>query len=134
MQAEYENASTSEVVPSQFWNLELLEAMNFLSIQYSKVKSKQFFEIYLFSKFKDSAFLINSRPEYFEDDFIRINPSTPIYLLQDDATTSISAIHPKTRAVSTCLKARVCYKLIYVVLNSAKKCCSLLILMPVMSA
>ena len=107
MQKEYENASASIVIPSRSWNLELLEAMNFLSIQYSKLKSKQFFEIFLFVKFKDSAFLVNSRPEYYEDDFVRSNTSTPIYLLQDDALNSISSIHPKTRAVSN-LKIKTC--------------------------
>ena len=101
MQLEYENAATAVVVPSKSWNLEMLEAMNFLSIQHSKLRSKQFFEIFLFSKYKDFAFLCNSRPEYFEDDFIRSNPSTPIYLLQDDTVGSISAMHPKNRVVST---------------------------------
>jgi hypothetical protein len=47
--------------PTLPWNAEMLEAYNFFNCKHTRLTSTRFFEIFLFRKFKDVAFLVNSR-------------------------------------------------------------------------
>lgn len=92
-------SSNSQHYPNHRWNIEMLEMVNYNSSLLSRLKSKRIFEIFLFRKHNDKAYLVNSRPQHNEDNFTRMNPSSPIYLLEDLKTSRFSAIFPKNAAV-----------------------------------
>lgn len=91
---------TSDLIPSQAWNIEMLEAVNFAAVKASqKQQTKKYFEIFLFHEYEGRMYLVNTRPSYFENEFTSINRSVPIYLLKDP-TGTFKAMHPKSREVS----------------------------------
>jgi hypothetical protein len=86
-------------LPSETWNIEMLEAMNFASIKQSQKSSNQYFEIFQFHEYEGQGFLLNTRPAYLEDNFTRLHVSTPIYLLKS-ATGVFHTMHPRSNQVS----------------------------------
>lgn len=122
MEREYSQARGRIIIPKDTWNVEMVEAMNFVSTRYTRVKSKVFYEINLFSRYEDKLFLVNSRPAYFEDDWIRASQgAVAINLLKDGP--KMESLIPGSRVVS-------CYLLHYtqannVVYFSVKMLCNL---------
>lgn len=85
--------------PSLPWNIEMLESLNFLHTKKSRMTSKRYYEIFLFRKYEDEAFLVNSRRPHMVDEFISKYASTPVYLLEDTRTGQFFAMHPANPGV-----------------------------------
>jgi hypothetical protein len=81
--------------PSVPWNIEMIESLNFLHSKYLPKKSPgKTYEIFLFRRYKDSAFLVNSRRAHMEDEFTSLHPGIRIFMMEDPATGQFFALHP----------------------------------------